>query len=54
MVAAAWLLDRAAKVPNLFVEAAEFEAGKAATEPGKAWSHAGVPGRLRQKPGQRL
>ena len=36
MVAAAWLLDRAAKVPNLFVEAAEFEAGKAATEPGKA------------------
>jgi len=36
MVAAAWLLDRAAKVPNLFVDAAEFETAKAATEPGKA------------------
>ena len=36
MVAAAWLLDRAAKVPNLFVDAAEFEEGKAAIEPGKA------------------
>jgi hypothetical protein len=36
MVAAAWLLDRAAKVPNLFVEATEFEAAKAAIEPGKA------------------
>jgi hypothetical protein len=36
MVAAAWLLDRAAKVPNLFVETTEFEAAKAATEPGKA------------------
>src|SRR6267154_990547 len=36
MVAAAWLLDRAAKVPNLFVEAAELEAAKTATEPGKA------------------
>jgi hypothetical protein len=35
MVAAAWLLDRAAKVPNLFVETTEFEAAKAATEPGK-------------------
>jgi len=36
MVAIAWLLDRAAKVPNLFVEAAELEAGKTETEPGKA------------------
>jgi len=36
MVAAAWLLDRAAKVPNLFVEATEFEAAKTAIEPGKA------------------
>ena len=36
MVAAAWLLDRAAKVPNLFFDAAEFETAKAATEPGKA------------------
>ena len=36
MVAAAWLLDRAAKVPNLFVEAAELEPPKTATEAGKA------------------
>ncbi len=36
MVAIAWLLDRAAKVPNLFVETAELEAAKTATEPGKA------------------
>jgi hypothetical protein len=36
MVALAWLLDRAAKVPNLFVDASEFEAPKAALEPGKA------------------
>jgi hypothetical protein len=36
MVALAWLLDRAAKVPNLFVEATEFEAAKTAIEPGKA------------------
>jgi hypothetical protein len=36
MVAIAWVLDRAAKVPNLFVEAAEFETAKAMTEPGKA------------------
>lgn len=35
MVAAAWLLDRAAKVPNLFVDTSEFDAAKAATEPGK-------------------
>jgi hypothetical protein len=32
MVAAAWLLDRAAKVPNLFVAANEFEAAEAAIE----------------------
>jgi hypothetical protein len=36
MIAAAWLLDRAAKVPNLFVNASEFEAAKAAVEPGNA------------------
>src|SRR6266702_555650 len=36
MVAAAWLLDRVGKIPALFVEAAEFEAAKVATEPGKA------------------
>src|ERR1700736_2098866 len=36
MVAAAWLLDRAAKVPELFVETPEFEAAEAAIEPGKA------------------
>ncbi len=36
MVAAAWILDRAEKVPNLFVEAAEYEAAKAAAESGKA------------------
>jgi hypothetical protein len=36
MIAAAWLLDRAAKVPNLFVDASEFGAPKAAIEPGKA------------------
>ena len=35
MVAAAWLLDRAAKVPNLFVDAAEFETAKARPNPGK-------------------
>jgi hypothetical protein len=32
MVAAAWLLDRTAKVPNLFVEASEFEAANAEIE----------------------
>ncbi|SHK90027.1 hypothetical protein SAMN05444159_4481 [Bradyrhizobium lablabi] len=36
MIALAWLLDRAAKVPNLFVDASEFGATKAAIEPGKA------------------
>jgi hypothetical protein len=34
MVAIAWVLDRAAKVPDLFVDSAELEATKA--EPGKA------------------
>jgi hypothetical protein len=36
MIAAGWLLDRVEKVPNLFVDTAEFEATKAAIEPGKA------------------
>jgi hypothetical protein len=36
MVGLAWLLDRAAKVPSLFVEVGEFETPKAAVEPGKA------------------
>jgi hypothetical protein len=36
MVAIAWLLDRAAKVPDLFVDATGFAPGKAVTEPGKA------------------
>jgi hypothetical protein len=36
MIAMAWLLDRAEKVPNLFVDASEFGAPKAAIEPGKA------------------
>jgi hypothetical protein len=36
MIAMAWLLDRAEKVPNLFVNASEFGATKAAVEPGKA------------------
>ncbi len=36
MVAAAWLLDRVEKVPNLFVETPEFEAPKAAIGSGKA------------------
>src|SRR6202051_783077 len=35
MVAIAWVLDRAAKVPNLFVEAAELEAARTADESGK-------------------
>jgi hypothetical protein len=34
MVAAAWLLDRAAKVPELFVETPEFEAAEAAKSSG--------------------
>jgi hypothetical protein len=34
MVAAAWLLDRAAKVPQLFVETPEFEAAEAAKSSG--------------------
>jgi hypothetical protein len=36
MIGLAWLLDRAAKVPNLFVDAAQFEEGKAVLEHGKA------------------
>jgi hypothetical protein len=36
MVAAAWLLDRVGKVPNLFVDASGADAAKAAIEPGKA------------------
>jgi hypothetical protein len=36
MVAIAWVLDRAAQVPDLFVDAAEIEGRKAALEPGKA------------------
>jgi hypothetical protein len=35
MVATAWLLDRAANVPNLFVETAEFKATPVVVEPGK-------------------
>jgi hypothetical protein len=36
MIGLAWLLDRARKVPVLFVDAAEFKEGKAVLEPGKA------------------
>jgi hypothetical protein len=36
MFMAAWLLDRAAKLPDLFVATAEFEAAKAEIEAGKA------------------
>jgi hypothetical protein len=36
MVAIGWFLDRAAKVPNLFVDAAESDLAKTAIEPGKA------------------
>ena len=36
MIALAWLMDRARKVPNLFVDSAEIEEDKAAMEPGKA------------------
>jgi hypothetical protein len=35
MIAAAWILDRAEKVPNLFVDAAELEPAKGAIESGK-------------------
>jgi hypothetical protein len=35
MIAAAWLLDRAAKIPNLFVDAAQFQPAKAAINSGK-------------------
>jgi hypothetical protein len=36
MVAAAWLLDRAGRVPDLFVETAQSEAATPAIEAGKA------------------
>jgi hypothetical protein len=36
MTGLAWLLDRAQKVPSLFVDTAEFEGAKSAIEPGKA------------------
>jgi hypothetical protein len=36
MIAIAWVLDRADKVPDLFVDAAEIEDGKTVLEPGKA------------------
>jgi hypothetical protein len=36
MIALAWLLDRAAKVPNLFVDASGLDPTQAAIEPGKA------------------
>jgi hypothetical protein len=36
MTAAAWLLDRAQKVPNLFVDAGLREEPDAATQPGAA------------------
>jgi hypothetical protein len=36
MIGLAWILDRAAKVPDLFVDAAEFEEGKRVLEHGKA------------------
>ena len=36
MIGLAWLLDRARKVPNLFVDTSEYEAPKVAIEPGKA------------------
>ena len=36
MIGLAWILDRAAKVPDLFVDAAEFEEGKRVLEPGTA------------------
>src|SRR5258708_33508879 len=36
MIALAWLLDRARKVPSLFVDASQSEVSKAAIQPGKA------------------
>lgn len=36
MIGLAWILDRAAKVPDLFVDAAELEEGKRVLEPGTA------------------
>jgi hypothetical protein len=35
MIALAWLLDRAKKVPSLFVDTAEFKEGKLIVEPAK-------------------
>jgi hypothetical protein len=36
MIGLAWLLDRARKVPVLFVDAAEFKEVKPALQPGSA------------------
>ena len=36
MVGLAWLLDRARKVPDLFVDVSDDQAPQAALEPGKA------------------
>jgi hypothetical protein len=36
MIGLAWLLDRAQKVPSLFVDVAEFDERKPAIEPRKA------------------
>jgi hypothetical protein len=36
MIGIAWVLDRAAQVPDLFVDVVEIKPGKAALEPGKA------------------
>jgi hypothetical protein len=36
MVGLAWLLDRARKVPDLFVDVSEDQVPQAAIEPGKA------------------
>ena len=36
MIAIAWVLDRADKVPDLFVDVAEIERRKSVLEPGKA------------------
>jgi hypothetical protein len=36
MIGLAWLLDRAQKVPSLFVDVAEFDEGKPAIESGRA------------------
>jgi hypothetical protein len=36
MIALGWLLDRAGKVPSLFVDTSESEVPKAAIQPAKA------------------